>query len=604
MQSFWKLLRYIRNYRFNVAMNILCNLLMAIFTAVSIPAVIPFLQILFDQEPAVTEKPAIHSMGDVVAYGKYIFSNSIETNGKEGTLVYVCIIIVVLYLLINLFRYFSLFFMAPVRNGIVRDIRAQLFDKLMALPLSYFSEERKGDLLSRITADVQEVEWSILNVLEAIFREPIIIVLCLGTMIYISPTLTIFVFVLLVFTTVIIGGIGKTLKRQSSVVQQQLGQLVTIIEEALSGLRIIKGFNAEGYQQNKFAEVNNAYRWNLTRVLWRRDLSSPLSEFLGVTIVAILLWFASKQVFAGTLEPATLFAYLLAFFYILNPAKSFSSAYYNIQKGLAAMERIEHVLEADLGIVEKKDAKRITTLEQEIVFESVSFWYKKGEQQILNNITLHLPKGKVIALVGASGAGKSTMADLLPRFYEVEKGAILIDGINIKDYRLTDLRALMGIVSQEAILFNDSIYNNIVFGLKDVTEAEVIQAAKVANAHEFILATEEGYQTNIGDRGGKLSGGQRQRITIARAVLKNPPILILDEATSALDSESERLVQDALLKLMKNRTSLVIAHRLSTIQHADEIVVMDAGRIIERGTHEQLLSQNGAYRRLVDLQGF
>ncbi len=604
MSNFRKLLSYLNKYRLNVGLNILCNLLMALFTAVSIPAVIPFLQILFDQSPPIIERPEVNSLDDAVQFGKYLFSQSLVDNGKEQTLIYVCVIIVVIYLLINLFRYLSLFFMAPVRNGIVRDIRQQLFDKLMVLPLSYFSEERKGDLMSRITADVQEIEWSILNVLEALFREPIIVALCLGTMLYISPSLTLFVFILLLFTAVIIGGIGKTLKRKSAQVQSLLGQIVSIVEEGLSGLRIIQGFNAEQYQKDKFAKVNNQYRRRLTQVFWRRDLSSPLSEFLGVSVVAILLWYASRLVFDGAMAPSTLFAYLLAFFYILNPAKSFSSAYYNVQKGLAAVDRVNHILQAEQPLKEQPNAKSIQHLSSALEYRSVHFTYPGGEQAVLENIDLRLEKGQIVALVGASGAGKSTMADLLPRFYDVTDGAILIDGIDIRDYRLRDLRQLMGIVSQEAILFNDTIYNNIVFGLEGVSEAEVIQAAKVANAHEFIQQTEQGYQTNIGDRGQKLSGGQRQRLTIARAILKNPPILILDEATSALDSESEKLVQEALFKLMQNRTSLVIAHRLSTIQHADEIIVMDQGHIVERGNHQDLLAKDGAYRRLVDLQAF
>jgi len=491
-----------------------------------------------------------------------------------------------------------------VLNGIVRDIRNELFTKITELPLSYFSEERKGDLLSRMTADVAEIQWSILMAIEAIFREPIIITLCLATMIYISPSLTIFVFVLLIFTAVIIGGIGKTLKRKSALAQHKLGSLISILEESLSGLRIIQGFNAEEFQKKKFETENNSYLKLLVHVFWRRDLSSPLSEFLGITVVAVLLWYASLQVFAGTLEPEALFAYLLAFFYILNPAKSFSKAYYNVQKGIAATERVEAILDAKVLITEDPAAQAIHELKNGIEYRNLSFSYKNDEKQVLRNINLHIPKGKVIALVGPSGGGKSTFVDLLPRFMDPNEGEILIDGINIKNYKLKDLRALMGIVSQEAILFNDSIFNNIVFGLKGVSEKDVINAAKVANAHDFIMETENGYQTNIGDRGSKLSGGQRQRMTIARAVLKNPPIMILDEATSALDSESEKLVQEALIKLMENRTSVVIAHRLSTIQHADEIIVIENGRIIERGSHHTLMENGGAYRKLVALQAF
>ena len=600
-----KLLRYLQPYRRNVILNIICNVFMALFTIVSIPAIIPFLQILFDIEAPVIEQPDLTwSAGSWIEYAKYWFSNLMNTESKETALAYICIFIVVLFLLKNIFRYLSLFFMAPVRNGIVRDIRQQLFSKMMVLPLSYFSEERKGDLMSRITTDVMEIEWSILNVLEAFFREPLIMFGCLGLMIYLSPALTMFVFILIIFTAIIIGGIGKTLKKKSSTVQEKLGNLVSIVEEGLSGLRIIKGFNAENYQEEKFKKENNDYKKTLTHLLWRRDLSSPLTEFLGIAVVAILLWYGSRQVFSGALGADSFFAFLMAFYYVIDPAKSFSKAYYNFQKGTAAVERVDHILNAKETIQEKKDALPIQQFNHTIEYRDISFFYNDEEKKVLENIDLKVPKGKIVALVGASGAGKSTLVDLLPRFYEVSTGGVFIDGKNIKDLKINDLRHLMGIVSQEAILFNDTIYNNIVFGLENVSKEQVIEAAKIANAHDFILKTENGYKTNIGDRGNKLSGGQRQRITIARAVLKNPPILILDEATSALDSESEKLVQQSLTLLMKNRTSIVIAHRLSTIQHADEIIVMQDGKIIERGKHEILLEQKGAYQKLVKLQTF
>ena len=578
---------------------------MALFTIVSIPAIIPFLQILFDIEAPVIQKPDLYwSAVSIIEYSKYWFSNLMHTESKEIALAYICIFIVLLFLLKNVFRYLSLFFMAPVRNGIVRDVRQQLFNKMMALPLSYFSEEKKGDLMSRITTDVMEIEWSILNVLEAFFREPLIMFGCLGLMIYLSPALTMFVFVLIIFTAIIIGGIGKTLKKKSSTVQEKLGSLVSIVEEGLSGLRIIKGFNAEKYQKEKFQKENNDYKRTLTHLLWRRDLSSPLTEFLGIAVVSILLWYGSRQVFSGELGAESFFAFLMAFYYVIDPAKSFSKAYYNFQKGAAAVDRVDHILNAEETIKEKKNALSIKKFNHSIEYRDVNFFYRKDEKKILNNINLIIPKGKIIALVGASGAGKSTLADLLPRFYDVSSGEVIIDGRNIKELKIKDLRHLMGIVSQEAILFNDTIYNNIVFGLKNISKEQVIEATKIANAHDFILNTENGYETNIGDRGNKLSGGQRQRITIARAVLKNPPILILDEATSALDSESEKLVQQSLTQLMKNRTSIVIAHRLSTIQHADEIIVMQDGTIIERGRHEILLGQKGAYQKLVELQTF
>lgn len=603
MKSFWRLIGYIRNYKMNIGLAIMCNVLTALFTIISIPLLIPFLEILFDRTELITTPVAFSwSLDGIKDYFYFQFSELISTRGKESALIYVCGIILLTFFGKNFFRYFALFFMATIRNGVVRDLRKQLFDKILHLPLSYFSEERKGDLMSRITADVQEVEHSILNVLEAIFREPLIIVGALTFMIYVSPSLTAFVFILIVFTAVVIGGIGRSLKRTSSIVQEKLGNLVSIVEEALSGLRIVKGFNAENYQQGKFAQENNAYKNTLTRLLWRRDLSSPLSEFLGIGVVAVLLWYGSRQVFSGQLGAETFLTFIFAFYNVIDPAKSFSKAYFHIQKGVAAMQRIERILDAKESIKEVASPKSIQSFDEKIEYRNLSFAYKKGEGKVLEGINLFIPRGKVVALVGPSGAGKSTMVDLLPRFYEVEEGAILLDGINIKEYKLKDLRALMGIVSQEAILFNDTIYNNIVFGLENVEMEAVIAAAKTANAHDFIMATEQGYQTNIGDRGNKLSGGQRQRLTIARAILKNPPILILDEATSALDSESEKLVQEALIYLMKNRTSIVIAHRLSTIQHADEIVVMKEGKITERGTHLELLARQGDYEKLVKLQ--
>ncbi len=599
-------MRFIGNYRLHVSLAIASNILTALFTVFSIPLLIPFLNILFDRAEPVLERPRVswlnpESLADLFSYR---LSMLIVEQGKETALLFVCGAIMIVFFLKNLFRYLALFFMAPVRNGIIRDLRKLLFDKILALPLAYFSEERKGDLMSRITADVQEIEWSILNVLEAIFREPLIILGALFFMIYVSPGLTIFVFLLLIFTGVVIGGIGRSLRKPSGRVQALLGQLVTIVEEALSGLRIVKGFNAEGYQRNKFSATNDTYRHSLTRLLWRRDLASPLSEFLGIATVAVLLWYGSRQVFGGSLEAGTFLAFIFAFYNVIDPAKSFSKAFYNVQKGIAALGRTEEILDAPNPIVEKPDALPIREFRDRIQYRNVSFSYRGQDQPVLQGIDLTVEKGKVIALVGASGAGKSTLVDLLPRFYDVDQGQILIDGADIRNFRLKDLRALMGIVSQEAILFNDSIYNNIVFGLENVTAREVEQAARIANAHEFIMASEEGYQTNIGDRGNKLSGGQRQRLTIARAVLKNPPILILDEATSALDSESEKLVQESLLQIMRDRTSIVIAHRLSTIQHADQIIVMKDGKIIERGAHQELIQAGGAYLKLVKLQAF
>lgn len=603
--SFWRLMGYLRNYRLNVVLSVLSNVLMALFTVASIPLLIPFLQVLFQTDIKTEVQPEWKlDASHIQAWLNYELSQLILLHGKEGALIIVCTIIPVIFFFKNLFAYLALFFMAPARNGIVRDVRTQLFDKLLQLPLGYFTEERKGDLMSRITSDVQEIEWSILNVLETVFREPIILLLSLGAMLAISPTLTGFVLILIVFTAGVIGGIGRTLKASSNAIQERLANLVTVVEEAITGLRIIKSFNAESYQNQKFHQENEGYRHSLTLLLWRRDLSSPLSEFLGIAVVAVLLWFGSHQVFSGQIQAATFISFLYAFFNVINPAKSFSRGMYDIQKGVAALQRVEQILDAPNLIEETPNALPIPSFQSSIEYRDVTFNYQEEEEPVLKNINLHIAKGEIVALVGASGAGKSTMADLLPRFFDITKGGIFIDGINIRNLKLHDLRNLMGIVSQEAILFNDTIYNNIVFGMPNVTAAEVEHAARIANAHSFIVATEQGYQTNIGDRGSKLSGGQRQRLTIARAILKNPPILILDEATSALDSESEKLVQDALLKLMQDRTSIIIAHRLSTIQHADKIIVMDQGEIIERGGHAELLAQGGEYRKLVDMQAF
>lgn len=605
MQPFFRLLSHLKNYRPLIAANIGCNLLMVVFSVVSIPAIIPFLNILLDQQPVVTEAPA-EAIGthNFTQHINYFLSQVILEKGNRTALSYALLLVIVLYFFKNLFRYLAQFFLSPVRNGIVRDIRQELYEKMLALPLSYFSEERKGDLLARMSVDVQEVESSILNVLEVIAREPLLIIGAFGFMVYVSPSMTLFVLGLLAFTGLVIGRVGKMLKRQSRKVQERLGLLVSMMEEGISGLRIIKGFNAEKYQSDHFKKENNEYRRLLVRLLWRKDLSSPLTEFLGVATVAVLIWYGYNEVQKGILTVPTFFAMLYAFFSMIEPAKKFASAFYNVQKGMAAVERIDSVWQADLKIFEKKNALPAKEFKKAIEYRNVSFTYSNSNRTALQNINLVVPHGKIIALVGSSGAGKSTLVDLLPRFHDVQEGEILIDGVNIKDLRIKDLRSLLGIVTQEPVLFNDTIFNNIAFGLENASKQSVEQAARIAHAHDFILETAQGYDTNIGDRGAKLSGGQRQRLTIARAVLANPPILILDEATSALDSESERLVQDALDVLMKNRTTIVIAHRLSTVQHADEIVVMKDGTIIERGTHEELMRREGEYGKLVELQSF
>ncbi len=598
------MISHLKNYKPLLVGNLVCNLLMVVFSVVSIPAIIPFLNILLDQQPMVTSAPDSFTMGNFKEHVNYFLSQIIAENGKRTALAYALGLVLVLYFLKNIFRYLSQFFLSPVRNGVVRDIRQGLYNKMLALPLAYFSEERKGDLLARMSVDVQEVEASILNVLESIIREPLMIIGAFGFMVYVSPSMTLAVLGLLAFTGFVIGRIGKVLKRQSREVQERLGTLISMMEEGIGGLRIIKGFNAEAFRSAHFRKENNEYRRLLVRLLWRRDLSSPLTEFLGVATVAVLIWYGYSEVEKGLLTVPTFFALLLAFFSMIEPAKKFANAFYNVQKGMAAMERIDAIEAADLRVLEKPDARRIQVFKDKIELCNVGFAYANSNRAALEDINLTISKGKIVALVGPSGAGKSTLADLLPRFYDTISGEILLDGLDIQDYRIHDLRSLMGIVTQEPVLFNDTIFNNIAFGMTGVTAEAVEQAARIAHAHDFILETPEGYQTNIGDRGVKLSGGQRQRLTIARAVLANPPILILDEATSALDSESERLVQDALDVLMKNRTSIVIAHRLSTVQHADEIVVMRDGKIIEQGTHEALIQQGGEYGKLVELQSF
>jgi ABC-type multidrug transport system fused ATPase/permease subunit len=597
----FRLLRYYAPYKRLIGAAVVSNLLMSIFMVVSIPVLQPFLQILFNPGELTTVAPKTGYEG-LEAWLNNFFARLIAEHGRENALFIVCIFLVITFFGKNLFRYLSLYFLAPVRNGIVRDLRQKLVAKTLELPLSYFSEERKGDLMSRVSADVQEVEWSIVGATEAVAREPIVILGSLLFMISVSPGLLVFVFGLMLFSGLIIAGIGRSLKKQSGEAQQRLGLLGSLLEETLGGLRIIKGFNAENWQSDRFFKENNDYAHTLTRLSRRRDLASPLSEFLGISAVSVLLWFGAKQVFAGQLSAATFITFLYAFYNIIEPAKHLSGASYSIRKGLGALERVESVLDADVLIKDEENAQPLDTFEQNIVFDHVSFTYQNAERAALDRVSFEVKKGKTVALVGSSGAGKSTIADLLPRFYDVTGGAILIDGKPLQTLKLKDLRKQMGIVSQEAILFNDTVRNNIAFSSEHATDDAIIAAAKAANAHEFILQLPEGYDTNIGDRGGKLSGGQRQRLTIARALLKNPPILILDEATSALDSESEQLVQAALERLLENRTALIIAHRLSTVQHADEIIVLENGKIAEQGDHNTLMASGGIYHKLVALQ--
>jgi subfamily B ATP-binding cassette protein MsbA len=605
MKSLTKILRYIKPYKIFAFLSVVSNIFSVIFHLLSLLVLIPFLQLLFGKTTPVTQKPEFSWTSDFVSdYISFQMSPHIEANGLMGALYYLCIAVAVLFFAKNLFRYLAKFFIAYIRSGVVRDIRSDVYGKILILPLSFYSEEKKGDIISRITGDVQEIEWSIMNSLEMLFRDPISIILSLVFMVSISPELTVFSFILLPVSGFIIGRIGKSLKRTSAKLQVRMGELLSNVEETLTGLRIIKAFNAENEANQRFGGQNELYRNTMLSMFRKRDLASPMSEFLGSLVMVTLLWFGGSMVVdpAMNFDGEDFIAYITMFSQLLNPAKSLSTAYYNIQKGAASTERIDAVLEADTKIFDKQNAHSKKTFDSSLNFEGLSFAY--GEKEVLTNINLKIQKGKTIALVGPSGGGKSTMADLLPRFYDANSGAITIDGEDIRNVKIKDLRALMGIVSQQSILFNDSVFNNIALGVENPNMESVVEAAKIANAHEFIEKLPQGYQTNIGDGGGKLSGGQKQRLSIARAVLKNPPIMILDEATSALDTESEKLVQEALFKLMQNRTSVVIAHRLSTIQNADEIVVIENGQIVERGNHAILIEQGGVYKKLTDLQAF
>ena len=533
----------------------------------------------------------------------WFVSDLIEKEGGSFTL-----IVLGAFLIISTFlkvgtMYMAFFTMIPIRTGVVRDIRNQINRKITELPLGFFSEERKGDIIARVSGDVNEVETSIMSSLDMLFKNPILIIIYLIGMIVISWQLTVFVLVLLPLAGYVMGQVGKKLKRKSLEGQQQWGGLMSQIEETLGGLRIIKAFNAEKKIQARFENSNDRFRRTTIRIYRRQQMAHPMSEFLGTATIAIVLWYGGTLILSNhsTIDASTFIYYLVIFYSIINPAKDLSKSVYAIQKGLASMDRIDKILKAESNINDPADPKKIE-LNKEIRYNNI--WFKYQHDWVLKGVDLVIPKGKTVALVGQSGSGKSTLVDLLPRFYDVDKGSITIDGTDIRDASLYDLRGLMGNVNQEAILFNDTFFNNISFGVEGATLEQVKEAARIANAHEFIMASEDGYNTNIGDRGGKLSGGQRQRISIARAILKNPPILILDEATSALDTESERLVQEALENLMRNRTTIVIAHRLSTIRNADEICVMHEGEIVERGRHEELLDLKGYYKRLCDMQSF
>ena len=532
----------------------------------------------------------------------YYVTRLIETQGASTTLLILGLFLALMTFLKTGAYFLSSATIIPIRTGVVRDIRNQLYGKILNLPLGFFSEERKGDIIARMSGDVQEIETSIMSSLDMLFKNPILIIAYFGTLIVISWQLTLFTLIVLPIMGWFMGLVGKKLKRKSLVAQGMWSDLMTQVEETLGGLRIIKAFNAEQNMSKRFFSSNDEYRDTISRVNIRQQLAHPMSEFLGTVLIVIVLWFGGTLILNNnsSINAPSFIFYLVMLYSLINPLKEFSKASYNIPKGLASMERVDKILKAVNNMKESEHPAQLTELKEKIEYRNVSFKY--DNQWVLKHINLTIEKGKSVALVGQSGSGKSTLVDLLPRFYDAQEGELLIDNINVKDASLYDLRNLMGNVNQEAILFNDTFYNNIAFGVKDATREAVIEAAKIANAHEFIMASEQGYDTLIGDRGGKLSGGQRQRISIARAILKNPPILILDEATSALDTESERMVQEALEHLMKNRTTIAIAHRLSTIRNADEICVLHEGEIVERGKHEELLALNGYYKKLCDMQ--
>jgi len=598
--------RFIYPYKRYVVLAFVFNLLGALFGAFQFAALKPVLDVLFGVQKELIAKPAewaltIESIKDNLMFE---LSDIIHKFGPEKALVYIGLFLIIMVFLKVLFTYLALYVLVPLRNGVVRDIRNQIYLKILELPIGFFSEERKGDIIARMTGDVQEIDNSIMSSLEMLLKEPLIIIISLVFMIYMSWSLTLFVFLLLPVVGYLIGKVGKSLKKPSMKGQNKMGELLSTIEESLSGLRIIKAFNAEKKVQDHFKKQNTEYYNIMNSLMWRRYLAHPMSEFLGTAVIVIVLWYGGKLVLSANsnLSPAGFITYLVFFYSIINPAKSFTTAFYAIQKGLASMERIDKVMLAENNIIDKENPQSVKTFTSQIEYKDVTF--RCIEDDVLKKVSLTIPIGKTIALVGQSGSGKSTFVDLLPRFYDVSEGQILVDGIDIRDYKIADLRGLMGNVNQDPILFNDTFFNNISFGVENATLEQVETAAKVANAHDFIIATSEGYQSNIGDRGGKLSGGQRQRVSIARAVLKNPPILILDEATSALDTESEKLVQEALENLMKNRTSIVIAHRLSTIKNADLICVFHEGEIVERGNHDELLALDGIYKKLHGMQSF
>ncbi|HKK68160.1 MAG TPA: ABC transporter ATP-binding protein [Bacteroidales bacterium] len=602
MRDFARILKYIWPYKNKALANILLNILSTLFALFSFGMVIPFLSVLFKQQELVTQMKPWALKSDVILHNfQYWLSQIIIDQGSLTALVYLGGLVSIATLLKTSSWYFANYFMVPVRNGVVRDIRNRLYRKITELHLGYFSEEKKGNIMARMTNDVQEIEISIVSSLTMLFRDPIKIIAFMTTLFIFNVRLTLFVLLVLPVAGLVIGRIGKSLRKRSQEGQRRMGSLMSLIEESLSGLQIIKAFNAERQQEGRFHDVNNGYTNILNKINRRRAMASPLTEFLATVTVVFVMWYGGRIVLvSGEMESSVLIGYLLIFSQVITPAKGLSTAAYNIQKGLASVDRINEILKAENIINDPVNPVKKQDFNESIEYRNVSFAYENVP--VLKTINLKINRGQTIALVGQSGSGKTTLADLLPRFYDIKDGEILIDGVNIKDISMADLRSLIGYVNQNPILFNDTFANNIAFGTDKAERDDIIAAAKIANAHDFIMENEAGYDTNIGDSGGKLSGGQRQRLSIARAILKNPPIMILDEATSALDTESEKLVQEALDQLMKNRTSVVIAHRLSTVKNADEICVMRHGEIVERGRHDELMKLDGVYTKLYNMQ--
>ena len=607
MKRFFKIFSYVKEYKLNMGLYFLFILLSIIFSLFSLSMLSPFMDLIFGDKNLTQPIALINSStsGSATSNLKdtlYAYlANIVQNRGKEYTLGLICVFIVLMILFKNIFLYLSYYVLAPVRYSISKKYNIALYDKILKLPISFFSQQKKGDILSRAGSDVLELENSVTAAMESIIKDPLNIIGILIFLFFLSFKLTLFVFIFLPISGFIVGRIGKSLKKQTSTAQIKWGEVISNLEETLTGLRIIKAFNAEAKMKKRSDGLTNEMFVIKTNMQYRRDIASPLSEFLGICIVCGVLWFGGRLVLTGQImSPGAFITYVAIFSQIINPAKALSSAYYHVQKGAATLDRLNEILLAPVTVNDNENGKQLTTFENAIEFRNVSFSY--NEHIILKNINLVIPKGKSIALVGSSGAGKSTLADLVPRFHDVTSGEILIDGVNIKDYSVQSIRDKISIVTQEPILFNDTIANNISLGNQDAPFNEIEDAARIANAYQFITKKEGGFDSNIGDRGGKLSGGERQRLTIARAVLKNPPILILDEATSSLDTESERLVQDAINNMMQNRTSIVIAHRLSTIRTADEIVVLQNGTIVERGTHDELIIKDGFYNKLVQMQ--